>query len=157
MKLFWLKTPFTWIASLSELASFPHTKNIKRVRPDVRRLCSHLLGMGGDRVAVPLNEDRGFCEALMNVGKVTSYKKLRTKNGEERECHKNSATLWLSNSTKYRIATGYGLSDDGVWRRHSWIMTVDGNLIETTVRRDLYFGIVLDNRIAQSFAEVYIN
>jgi hypothetical protein len=157
MKLFWLKTPFTWIASLSELGPFPHTKSIKRARCDVQRLCSHLLDISGERVAVPLNEDAGFCEALVRVGKVTSYKKLRTKNGEERECHKNSALLWLRNPTKYKITTGYGLSDDGIWRRHSWIMTVNGDLIETTVAREVYFVIVLDDWLARSFADVYTN
>jgi hypothetical protein len=104
---------------------------------------------------VPLDEDMGLCEALIDIGKVIPYKKLRTKSGEERECHRNTASLWLSNKTKYRIATGFGLSEDNTWRSHSWIMVTDGNLIETTIARDIYFGIVLNNRIAKAFAESY--
>jgi len=156
MKLFWLKTPFTWIASLSEFDDIhPKAKIIRRVKPEVRSLCSHLLGIGGDRVVVPLNEDMGFCKALVDIGKVTPYKKLHTKNGEERECHRNTASLWLNNKTKYRIATGFGLSDDNTWRSHSWIITTDGDLIETTIGRDVYFGIVLSDKDAKTFAEAY--
>jgi hypothetical protein len=98
----------------------------------------------------------GFCKALIGIGRVTLYKKLRTKNGEERECHRNTALLWLNNKTKYRIATGFGLSDDNTWRSHSWIITTDGDLIETTIARDVYFGIILNNKIARAFAESYV-
>jgi hypothetical protein len=155
MKLFWLKTPFTWIGSLAEFDDFGRAKIVKRVKPEVRRLCSHLLRSGGERVVVPF-EDVEFCEILVDIGKVISYKKLQTKHGEERECHRNSASLWLSNKTKYNIATGFGLSDDGIWRRHSWIITFGGNLIETTIAREVYFGMVLNDEAAKMFTEVYI-
>jgi len=78
-----------------------------------------LLDIGGERVVVLLNEDLALCEVLVDIGRVASYKKLRIKYGEERECHTNSASLSLSNKTKYKIATGFGLSDDVIWRRHS--------------------------------------
>jgi hypothetical protein len=115
-----------------------------------------LLDIGGKRVVVPF-EDTELCEVLVDIGKVISYKKLQTKHGEERECHKNSASLWLRNQKKYRLATGFGLSDDNIWRRHSWIITLSGNFIETTIVREIYFGIVLNDEGAKIFAEVIFN
>jgi hypothetical protein len=155
MQLFLLVTPFTWIGSSSTFDEIhPRAKIIKRVKPEVRKLCAHLLNMGGERVVIPFVE-LGLCELLIDSGKVFSYKKLQIKKGEVRECHSNSATLWLASRTKYKIATGYGLSDDDIWRRHSWIMSTDNNLIETTIAHDIYFGIILNKRIARAFAESY--
>lgn len=42
-------------------------------------------------------------------------------------------TLWM---------TGYALSDDGLWRQHSWCLdTQENQIIETTESRIAYFGI----------------
>ena len=139
---------------MSEFDDIHNAKIIKRVKPEVRKLCEHLLSIGSERVVIPY-EELGLCEALVDTGEVASYKKLKIKNGEERECHSNSASLWLTNKTKYKIATGYGLSDDDIWRRHSWIMTTGDNLIETTIAREIYFGIILNKRTARAFAEFY--
>ena len=46
--------------------------------------------------------------------------------------------------------TGYALSDDGLWRSHSWVVT-DEVLYETTVARELYFGIELEEEEALWF------
>ena len=70
---------------------------------------------------------------------------------------KSSARLWANNKKKYSIATGFGLSDDNIWRRHSWLMTVNSDLIETTIAREIYFGTLLDNDIAGAFARFYLN
>jgi hypothetical protein len=157
MKLFWLKTRFTWIGSLSEFSDIHRdAKIIKRVKPEVRKLCTHLLHIGGERVVLPFNEPTMFFETLINVGQVTSYKKLSIKNGEERECHRNSAQLWVNNKRKYNIVTGFGLSDDNIWRRHSWLVAMNGDLIETTIAREMYFGILLNNEIAGTFADFYL-
>jgi hypothetical protein len=154
MKLHWRKTQFIWICSFSEFDNINHAKIIKRVKPEVRKLSSYLLSVGGERVVIPYAELE-LCEILTDTGRVVSYRKLQIKKGEARECHSNSATLWLANKAKYKIATGYGLSDDGIWRRHSWIMTADSDLIETTLARDIYFGMVLNKRIAMAFAKFY--
>src|SRR5258708_7764341 len=41
------------------------------------------------------------------------------------------------------VVNGYALSKDGLWRQHSWLVTPEGGLVETTVRRAAYFGAVL--------------
>jgi hypothetical protein len=58
-------------------------------------------------------------------------------------CHENAATIWAKDLKHTRIVTGYALSVDGLWRQHSWVLKKD-KLYETTVSRDKYFGIILD-------------
>ena len=50
----------------------------------------------------------------------------------------------------YRLVTGYALSDDGLWRQHSWVMD-DQVIYETTVKRTQYYGFVLDPAEAVRF------
>jgi hypothetical protein len=54
----------------------------------------------------------------------------------------NSAALWGKDTKRRQIGTGYALSDDGIWRRHSWVLE-GKRLSETTVPRECYFGVVL--------------
>ncbi|HEX7958941.1 MAG TPA: hypothetical protein VF493_03430, partial [Terriglobales bacterium] len=49
------------------------------------------------------------------------------------------------------IATGYALSEYGLWRQHSWGILRDG-VLETTKTRLKYFGIVLQGGEADFFA-----
>ena len=49
------------------------------------------------------------------------------------------------------IATGYALSDDGLWRQHTWGILRDG-ILETTEARIEYFGLLLQGERADEFA-----
>ena len=45
---------------------------------------------------------------------------------DEGHCHENVAELWLSRERGLTaIGTGYALSEDGLWRQHSWGMRDD--------------------------------
>jgi hypothetical protein len=67
-------------------------------------------------------------------------------------CHGNALGLWLASGGGVRVATGYALSDDGLWRQHSWAL-VDGRLVETTpCPRLRYFGFELSHAEAEEFA-----
>lgn len=69
-------------------------------------------------------------------------------------CHRNVAKLWFRKALKLAaIGTGYALSEDGSWRMHSWGIRKDGRVVETTVVRMKYFGLVLRDREAELFAE----
>ncbi len=64
--------------------------------------------------------------------------------GKPCRCHDNAALL-ADEHEHVAIMTGYGLSVDGLWRQHSWcINTLNDQLIETTVARLIYFGIVIN-------------
>jgi len=67
-------------------------------------------------------------------------------------CHQNVAFLWTKRKFGIvGIATGYALTDDGLWRQHSWGILRDG-VLETTEARLKYFGIVLQGERADFFA-----
>ena len=54
----------------------------------------------------------------------------------------------------YRVCTGYALSDDGMWRQHSWCIDKrprTTKIIETTEPRVLYFGYVLNDEETKRF------
>ena len=78
---------------------------------------------------------------------------------EPSQAHKNAAQLWADHQEQFSLVTGYGLSEDGLWRRHSWILKTnprphEPSLIETTVARVLYFGYVLSQEEAERFYQV---
>lgn len=74
-------------------------------------------------------------------------------------CHSNSAYLYKRNPEKYQIITGYALSDDLVWRCHSWVVESLKNgkfkVVETTEPRIEYYGYILNDEEALEF--VYNN
>ncbi len=63
--------------------------------------------------------------------------------GEPSQCHLNVARLWNEQKGEVSIVTGYALSEDDLWRQHSWLIREkliarQGRLIETTVKRVKY-------------------
>src|SRR5262249_32204744 len=88
---------------------------------------------------------------LSQRGQVIAGKPPKRVRGKGNRCHHNVAFRYLDNPFTYEIATGYGLTAaDGLWRQHSWLW--DGKrVLETTVVRDVYFGVVLDRVAAAGF------
>ena len=51
---------------------------------------------------------------------------------------------------------GYALSEDGLWRCHSWVVQPMARTVrvwETTVKRVAYFGVVLTSEECEDFVE----
>jgi hypothetical protein len=113
------------------------------------QLQSVLLKHGG--TSVESAGPDGHVKGIVKFGKVIRPKCIRKHRGKESRCHQNVAELHLAETYEgARIATGYGLSVDDVWRSHSWL--VRGNdIIETTESRVLYFGRVLPMEAALAF------
>ena len=66
--------------------------------------------------------------------------------GEPSGCHANAAMIYVRSRGRARMDSGYDLSDDGLWRQHSWgIDSRDGRILETTERRVRYDGYVQDD------------
>jgi hypothetical protein len=66
--------------------------------------------------------------------------------GGDSACHGNAGLLFVESGGAVRIATGYALSDDGLWRQHSWgVAAEDWSVVETTLRRVRYYGFVLSD------------
>ncbi len=88
---------------------------------------------------------------LLEQGFVTSGP-MTLKVMKSSSCHQNVAFIWTSKKFGIvGVVTGYALSDDGLWRQHSWGILRNG-VLETTEPRLQYFGILLQGKSADFFA-----
>lgn len=99
-----------------------------------------LLSMGG--VFALVFDSEFDTDNILSRGRLFSTAGLRMKLGRASRCHQNVATLYAKG--KLKICTGYALSDDGLWRQHSWGLD-RGTIVETTEVRVLYFGYELND------------
>lgn len=110
--------------------------------PDLIPLQEKLLSIGGDALVPPPIHDNAV-PLLLEFGKVMGGP-VTVKRMAPRQCHQNVEKVWKKR--KHGIvapATGYALSKDGLWRCHSWGL-LEGGILETTLKRELYFGITTD-------------
>jgi hypothetical protein len=108
-----------------------------------RSWCGTLLSFGGSLVVPPGNPESDL-EGLLASGSAFGPA-MRTVQGDAGECHRNVAALWIDGAIE-SIGTGYALSDDELWRQHSWGVDPGGALVETTDERRAYLGILLPAR-----------
>jgi hypothetical protein len=119
-------------------------------QPDIKHLKQLLLRLGGDYIVAPPAADPDI-PALLDRG-FTMHGPPKMKRMRSSMCHQNVSTVWQSKVPKLiAVGTGYALSEDGLWRQHSWGVLRDG-LLETTVVRVKYFGLLLQAADADSFA-----
>jgi hypothetical protein len=128
-----------------EWARVKEKKNLQEW-PELKPLQEKLLSLCGDWVALQPECD---LKAILDRGRIFSgkiiFKKLASRN-----CHGNCCELWVENVGRYRIATGWALSTDGIWRQHTWLLS-GKRIIETTEPRIMYYGIELSDREALRF------
>ncbi|MDG4807658.1 hypothetical protein O7634_12940 [Micromonospora sp. WMMD1120] len=105
-----------------------------------RSWCGTLLSFGGALVVPPVGPESDLEELLASGSAFGSA--VRYVRGEANECHRNVAVGWIDGAIE-SIGTGYALSDDELWRQHSWGVDQDGVVVETTDERRAYVGIVL--------------
>ena len=121
-----------------------------RKQPDLRVLRRLLLGIGGSHLVAPPWPDERL-STLIEDGFVMAGPVVRRTMKESR-CHTNIAEVWARGRHRLiGIGTGYSLSDDGLWRQHSWGLRREG-ILETTAPRVKYFGVLLQHWLADSFA-----
>lgn len=112
-----------------------------------------LLDIGGKQTKVEL-DDPDFYN-LFTRGYLIDSPSDTIISGEMCQCHKNSAFLWETAKRRYRIMTGYALSSSGIWHQHTWILDSNDTVIETTVKREKYYGYVLTPLEAETFLWIY--
>lgn len=115
-----------------------------------RALCRDLLSYGGDLVVATDTPDPVVSLLVGGRLRFDPGQAARIVRGRRRECHQNVIRRWRSG--KLRIVTGYALSDDGLWRPHSWGLDADDRVVETTDAREMYAGVVLDDVESEAFA-----
>lgn len=115
--------------------------------PRYAQLRSTLLALGGDEVVLVEEPDMAV---LLARGKVFPGDGARFEPMDARSCHWNAAKLWERSRGRIKMATGWALSDDGLWRSHSWGW--DGKRVwETTEPRVMYYGTILSGERARDF------
>lgn len=127
--------------------------------PHLKKLHDQLLSLGG--VAVVLwngSNDERTTQALISSGKAEPGGTAILKLGKRSQCHENSEKMHRKDPERYAVCTGYALSDDGIWRPHSWAHDGEKNrIIETTEKRAIYFGLVEVDRRAPGKIEAGAN
>jgi hypothetical protein len=114
-----------------------------------RQWCRHVLTFGGELVVPPMCPEPDLDELLTDARSWGPTARLQL--GEEVSCQENVAVLWID-GTAAEVGTGYALSEDGLWRQHSWGIAGDGVVIETTEERLRYVGVRLVGTGALKFA-----
>jgi hypothetical protein len=145
-KLRWYKLPVTWIAALQDHPR-PRLQEVEAPECGCLQMTARtLLEHGGTSVCMFQAESAFGDYMLVNLGKLCDATKIRKVCGEPSQCHENSLRLHEKYPNKYKLMSGFALTDeDGMWRRHSWVMEADGTIVETTpIIRSQYYGVELD-------------
>jgi hypothetical protein len=101
--------------------------------------------------------DSDMADVLVRKGEVISSKGAKQvweTNDEMRpsSCHENSSLLVYQDKA-VAIGTGYAYIKGDEWVEHSWGIDAKGKILETTMPRDKYFGVVLKGAALKDFVE----
>lgn len=132
----------------------PTTEEEVAIMSRMFELRDKILAFGGKEVCMPTYEED--YDAIMQRGQFLYGDKARLKKMLPNCCHQNAARLWRANKKVLYIGTGYALSDDGMWRAHSWAVqpcSVSWRIWETTTKRLAYFGVVFNEEESEKFAQ----
>lgn len=118
-------------------------------QPDLLNLRTRLLSIGGEEV-VPVFEDD--LKKILNRGIPLINPIIKLIRGRPISCHSNSCEYWADHQKASELMTGWGLSEDGLWRQHSWVRIIkSGKVVETTIPRSIYYGFVMTPEEAGEF------
>ena len=133
-------------------------EDMKKMHPSMDNrlfdLRQKLLDFAGEAVCFPAYEED--LSNILNYGQFWVGNNVKLMRGAPSQCHANSANLWEQNKDVTRVCTGYALSDDGMWRQHSWLVwhkARSNQIVETTVKRVAYYGFVMPYDMCQQFAD----
>jgi hypothetical protein len=97
---------------------------------------------GGEMIS-PQREPEDAVEWMISDGRIFDTTRIKFQIGKIGGCHENSARIWVA-SEELQLVRGYALGG-GLWHQHSWLWNpVTGELIETTMQHDKYFGTILE-------------
>lgn len=104
-----------------------------------------LLSFGGEVVCFAYTEPDLM--DILQYGQLWHGYGAVMRRGAMSRCHQNAGSLAAKSKGQIYACKGYALSDDGMWRQHSWCIEKDQEtgaprIIETTEPRVLYFGFV---------------
>lgn len=120
--------------------------------PQLVQLRNELLSHGGVEV-VPNKEPD--LELILEQGDIIKPIEVLNYNMQDSQCHRNARALYLDDASVTDVGTGWALSEDGLWRQHSWAMRGD-ELVETTQDRELYYGVILQGEELEQFIKMNV-
>jgi hypothetical protein len=132
-----------------------HAKQLFKITQestDAEKLQSTLLRFGGIDVVDADNEDLA---KILERAQLWYGDRIKMMKGRPSQCHANAAACWEANQGRAVLCTGFALSDDGLWRQHSWLIHVKprrNRLVETTEKMVVYFGFCMTPDEAEEFA-----
>jgi hypothetical protein len=147
-KTFKLKKDPEQVASLQA-----RMDEVVKVVPRMAKLYDRLLSIHGFAVAL---SDEPDLEKLLVRGVVQDGRHVKFVAGKQSRCHTNAARLWEEDPESTVLMTGWAMSEDGIWRQHSWGKR-GKTILETTNPRLLYFGFELSPEEASKFAKENID
>lgn len=113
-----------------------------------KQLGERLKRIGGTAVCAQFEEDM---QPILDEGRTWTprQKDIRMANGRQSRCHDNALLLAAANR-HLQVWTGYALSNDGIWRSHSWCVDRRSwTIVETTNKRVAYHGACLPREVAR--------
>lgn len=132
-------------------------KKMKQMHPQMDdrlfELRTKLLEFAGEAVCLPAYEED--LDNILSYGQFWLGNNVKHMKGEPSHCHSNTSNLWEQNKDITNICTGYALSDDGLWRQHSWLIwhkARSNQIVETTTSRIAYYGFVMSYDMCEDFA-----
>ena len=127
----------------------PDLYNSKEFKQE-NELRTRLIEIGGENAAINgidiSFKNINIFDLIFNYGQLlyAGYDVIIDPFSNYNNCHISSKIFYSANKNSVKICTGYALSDDGLWREHSWIITKNKCIIERThIRRLAYYGVVL--------------
>ena len=122
-------------------------------QPEIISLRRRLLSLGGVELVAPPTTDPGL-SLIIEHGRIKRGP-IKCIPMSSSEGQKNIATYWMTDRVGVvGIGIGYALSDDGLWRQHFWGVRRRG-ILETTTKREQYFGVTICAAEAAVFAITY--
>ena len=112
-------------------------------------LTAVLLSRGGLLVVPPMKPEQDIDLILGNPQQWSGSTVLLVP-GDDNACHANTASAWLFGDIE-SIGTGYALCDDQLWRQHTWGVTGEDVVVESTEPRQAYVGSLLKDDDALLF------
>lgn len=144
-KMFWWGNPDMW------------SKEDYKKENELRE---RLIAIGGENAAVNDNLDDEIplnyksIDLILNYGQLlySGYNAVINPFTNYINRHELSLKFHLANKKSTKLCYGYTLSEDGLWRDHSWILLMGkNNIIECTPIRGLvYYGVVLPDIVLDS-------
>lgn len=125
--------------------SFYHSKKYKKPN----ELRERLIAIGGGNAAVLAEKiyNNDSVDVILKYGQLlySGYNAIVNPFTEYSHCHEYSEEFYLANQKCTKVCYGYALSEDGLWRNHSWVLLMGkNNIIECTpIRRLAYYGVVM--------------